>query len=309
MPKAVRLHEYGGIDVLKVEEVPQPVPAAGQVLVRVKAAGINPGEASIRKGVFRDTWPSHFPSGQGSDFAGVVEAVGEDVTGTQAGAEVIGFTHERASQAEFVVVPQEQVTPRPANVAWEVAGALFVAGTTAYAAVRAVDVKAGDTVVVSGASGGVGTLAVQLARLRGARVLGVASPARADWLTAHGAEPVFYGEGLKERLEAVGRIDAFIDTHGQGYVQLAIELGLEPQRVNTIIDFAAAGQYGVNTEGNGSGGTTEVLAELAGLVADGRLEVPVARTYPLGRVQDAYRELEHGHTLGKIVLLPGEGEG
>ena len=306
MPKAVRLHEYGGIEVLKVEEVSQPTPAAGQVVVRVKAAGINPGEASIRKGVFKDTWPSSFPSGQGSDFAGVVEAVGEGVSGTQPGAEVIGFTHDRASQAEFVVVPQEQLTPRPAGVPWEVAGALFVAGTTAYAAVRAVELKEGDTVVVSGASGGVGTLAVQLARMKGARVLGVASPARADWLTAHGAELVPYGDGLRERLQAAGPIDAFIDTHGQGYVKLAVELGVPATRIDTIIDFAAAQEYGVKTEGNAAGGRTEVLSELAGLIADGRLEMPIARTYPLGQVQAAYRELEAGHTFGKIVLTPGK---
>lgn len=311
MPQAVRLHQYGGPEVLSIEDVPQPTPAAGQVLVRVKAAGINPGEASIRKGVFKDTWPSTFPSGQGSDFAGVIEAVGDGVSGTQPGAEVIGFTHDRASQAEFVVVPQEQVTPKPANVPWEVAGALFVAGTTAHAAVQAVDVKASDTVVVSGASGGVGTVAVQLARRRGARVLGIASPARGEWLAAHGAELVPYGDGLQERLQAAagGPIDAFIDTHGRGYVKLAVDLGISAQRIDTIIDFAAAKEYGVKTDGNGVGGRIDVLAELAELVAAGQLEVPIARVYPLGQVQEAYRELEGGHTFGKIVLVPGKEQG
>lgn len=309
MSKAVQLHQYGGLEVLTVEDVQKPAPAAGQVLVRVKAAGINPGEASIRKGVFKDTWPSRFPSGQGSDFAGVIEEVGEGVSGSQPGDEVLGFTHERASQAEFVVVPQEQVTPKPADVPWEVAGALFVAGTTAYAAVQAVDVKAGDTLVVSGASGGVGTLAVQLARLRGARVLGIASPARAGWLEAHGVDLVPYGDGLRERLQAAagGPIDALIDTHGQGYVQLAVDLGISPTRINTIIDFGSVQQYGVKAEGNAAGGRIEVLAELAQLIADGQLEVPIAQTFPLDQVQQAYRELESGHTLGKIVLLPGEG--
>ncbi len=306
MPHAVRLHEYGDVNVLKVEEVPRPTPAAGQVLVRVKAAGINPGEASIRKGVFKDTWPSTFPSGQGSDFAGVIEAVGEGVTGTQPGAAVIGFTHDRASQAEFVVVPDAQVTPKPAKVPWEVAGALFVAGTTAHAAVQAVGLQAGDTVVVSGASGGVGTIAVQLARLRGARVLGIASPARAAWLTEHGVELLPYGDDLQARLRAAGPIDAFIDTFGQGYVQLAVDLGVTPQRINTIIDFGAVERYGVKADGNAAGGRAEVLAELAALIADGQLEVPIARTYPLDQVQAAYRELEDRHTLGKIVLIPGE---
>lgn len=307
MAHAVRFSDYGDIDVLKVEDVPQPSPAAGQVLVRVRAAGINPGEASIRKGVFKDRWPSTFPSGQGSDFAGVAEAVGEGVGAVQPGAEVIGFTHDRASHAAFVVVPQEQLTPKPARMPWEVAGALFVAGTTAMAAVRAVNVQSGDTVVVSGASGGVGTIAVQLARRAGARVLGIASPSRAAWLQAHGVEPVPYGDTLKERLLAAtgGRIDAVIDTFGQGYVALAVELGVPVERIDTIIDFAAAAQYGAKTEGNAAGGRTEVLAELAALVAAGAVEVPIAATYPLQRVQDAYRELEERHTLGKIVLIPG----
>ena len=137
------------------------------------------------------------------------------------------------------MVPQAQVIPKPASIPWEVAGALFVAGTTAYAAVRAVNVKVGDTVAVSGASSGVGTLVVQLARLRGARVLGIASPARADWLTAHGVEPVPYSDDLQECLlvPADGHLDAFIDTHGQGYVQFAIKLSIDSQRINTIIDF------------------------------------------------------------------------
>lgn len=214
-----------------------------------------------------------------------------------------------ASQAQFVVVPQAQVIPKPTNIPWEVAGALFVAGTTAYAAVRAVDVKEGDTVVVSGASGGVGTLAVQLAKLKGARVLGIASPARAEWLAAHGVELVPYGEDLKERLQtaANGALDAFIDTHGQGYVKLAVELGISRERINTIIDFAAAEQYGIKAEGNAVGGRADVLAELVGLIADGQLDVPIAHTYPLDKVQEAYRELATGHTLGKIVLIPGEG--
>ena len=306
MPRAVRFHRFGGIDVLQVEEVPRPVPVPGTVLVRVRAAGINPGEALIRQGAFVERWPSTFPSGQGSDLAGVVEAVAEDVTAFQPGQEVFGFTDARASHAEYVVVPQEQLVLRPAGVPWEVAGALFVAGTTAYAAVEAVNLGPGDTVAISGATGGVGTLAVQLARMKGARVIGIASAARSEWLQQHGAVPMAYGHDLAARLRNVtgGRVDAFIDTFGQGYVRLAIELGVDPQRIDTITDFGAALEYGVKTEGRASAASADVIAELARLVATGQLVVPIARTYPLAQVQDAFRELEQRHTLGKIVLLP-----
>ena len=138
MPRAVRFSEYGGIDVLQVVEVERPVPGPGQVLVRVKSAGINPGEAAIRTGVMHERWPATFPSGQGSDLAGVVEEVGDGVEGFATGDEVIGFTHDRASHAEFVLVEAEHLVARPNGVPWEAAGGLFVAGTTAYAAVRAV---------------------------------------------------------------------------------------------------------------------------------------------------------------------------
>src|ERR1700728_2703758 len=218
MPRAVRLNEYGGIDVLQVVEVPRPVPGPGEVLVRVKAAGINPGEASIRRGLFADRWPATFPSGQGSDLAGIVEQVGSGVANVTVGGEVIGFTNDRASQAEFVVVESGNLVPRPANVSWEQAGSLFVAGTTAYAAVRSVNLNAGDTVVVSGAAGGVGSIAVQLARNAAAKVIGLSSYANYKWLTDHGVTPVLYGDGVEDRIRAAseGKVDAFIDTFGGG---------------------------------------------------------------------------------------------
>jgi NADPH:quinone reductase-like Zn-dependent oxidoreductase len=306
MPRAVRFDRYGGSDVLDVVEVEAPAPAAGEVVVRVKAAGINPGEATIRSGALDRLWPATFPSGQGSDLAGVVEAVGAGVEGFAPGDEVIGFTHDRASHAELVAVPAEHLTPRPSAVPWEAAGALFVAGTTAYAAVRAVALTDGDVVAISGAAGGVGTLAVQLARNAGATVIALAGEDHHDWLRAHGAIPVTYGDGVAERIRVAGggRLDAFIDTYGSGYVDLAIELGVEPQRIDTIIDWGAARRLGVKTDGNTAGASAAVLAELAQLIADGRLEVPIARVYPLAEVREAFDEVERRHTLGKIVLRP-----
>jgi NADPH:quinone reductase-like Zn-dependent oxidoreductase len=304
--KAVRFDQYGDVDVLKVIEVPTPEPGPGQVLVQVKAAGINPGEAKIRDGLLAERWPSTFPSGQGSDLAGVVTATGPGVTTFAAGDEVIGYTDNRASQAEYALVEEENLTARPAGVPWEVAGALYVVGATAYAAVRAVELKQGDTVVVAGAAGGVGSISVQLARLAGATVIGLASPANHEWLEGHGVVPVTYGDGVAARIKkASATVDAFIDTQGGDYVEIALdELGVQPSRIDTIARFDAVEKYGIKAEGNMAGASAANLAELAGLIAAGKLEVPIAATYPLSQVQDAYRELAGGHIRGKIVLIP-----
>jgi NADPH:quinone reductase-like Zn-dependent oxidoreductase len=304
--KAVRFHEYGGIDVLRVEEVERPAPGPGQVLVEVRAAGIQPGETHIRSGELHERWPATFPSGQGSDLAGVVVEAGPQVRGFAVGDEVLGFTHNRASHAEFVVVNDVDLTPRPQGLSWDAAGSLYVAGTTAYATVFAVDPGPADTVVVSGAAGGVGSLAVQLARRRGATVIGLASEPNHAWLIDRGVVPVTYGEGVAERIRQAsgGNVDVFIDTFGDGYVELAMELGVRPERIDTIRDWQAAAKVGARTYGEGAAACSVVLGELARLVARGELEVPIARTYPLERVRDAFRGLEQGHTHGKIVLRP-----
>lgn len=306
MSRAVRFDHYGGIEVLDVVEVERPVPRRGEVLVRVKAAGINPGEAAIREGKFQAHFPATFPSGQGSDLAGVIEELGDGGDGFGVGDEVIGFVDNRSSQAELVVVCADHLTPRPPSVPWEVAGALFVVGSTSWAMVRAVAPATGDTVVVSGAAGGVGSIAVQLVRRRGARVIGLASEGKHQWLSDHGVIPVSYGDGVAERIREVsdGRVDAFLDTFSPEYVQLALELGVAPERIDTITDFRARERYGVKTDGNAAGSSAEVLAELAALIDRGELEVPIARAYPLEQVRDAFRELEQGHTRGKIVLIP-----
>jgi NADPH:quinone reductase-like Zn-dependent oxidoreductase len=220
-----------------VEEVARPVPGPAQVLVEVRAAGIQPGEVHIRTGELHERWPAMFPSGQGSDLAGVVAEVGPQVRGVAVGDEVLGFTHSRASHAEFVVVDDVALTSRPVGLPWDVAGSLYVAGTTAYATVFAVD------------------------------------PGPAD-------------------------------TFGDGYVQLAVELGVRPERINTIRDWQAAAEIGARTYGEGSAACAVVLGELARLAARGELEVQIARTYSLEQVRDAFRELERRHTHGKIVLRP-----
>lgn len=304
--KAVRFDHYGGVDLLDVREVDDPVPAPGRAVVAVRAAGTNPGEIGIREGRFHERWPATFPSGQGSDLAGVVQAVGPGVQSFAPGDEVLGWTNERASHAELVSVPTDQLTLKPPSLSWEVAGSLYVAGMAALGSVEAVAPKEGETVVVSAAAGGVGSLAAQLARIRGAAVIGLAGPDNHEWLSQHGITPVLYGEGQEERIRtaAAGPVDVFIDTFGSGYVDLAIRLGVEPDRINTVADFDAVQRLGVHGDGTASVASQARLAELAALVADGRIDVPIAGTYPLEKVQEAYKQLAARHTRGKIVLVP-----
>jgi len=237
-----------------------------------------------------------------------VAELGSGVTGFAVGDDVIGFSSRRSSQAEYVTVPANQLTPKPAAVPWEVAGSLFVAGATAYAAVRAVRLVAGDTVAIAGAAGGVGSIAVQLARRAGATVLGIAGPSNDAWLADHGAKPVHYGDDLPARLRAAarpGHIDALLDFFGGGYVAMAVEdLRVARDRVDTIADFDAVERFGVQSVGGADAATAAVVAELADLVARGELDVPIAGVFALDDVRDAYRELERRHIRGKLVLRP-----
>src|SRR6476620_3283094 len=226
MPKAVQFDSYGGVDVLEVRDVPRPVPQPGEVLVEVRAAGINPSEAVIRSGALADQFPATFPSGQGSDLACVVTELGAGVDDLALGDEVIGFSMRRSSHAEYVTVPASQLTPKPSDIPWEVAGSLFVVGATAYAAVAAMRLVPGETVAIAGAAGGVGSIAVQLARRAGATVLGIAGPSNDAWLADHDAVPVNYGADLPARLRATapsGHIDALLDFFVVGDVVRADE--------------------------------------------------------------------------------------
>jgi NADPH:quinone reductase-like Zn-dependent oxidoreductase len=304
--RAVRFDHYGDRDVLYVAEIPMPSPQAGEVVVEVRAAGTNPGEAAIRSGALAERFPATFPSGEGSDLAGVVSEVGPDVEEFAVGDEVLGFSWNRSSQASYVAVPTSQLIAKPTGLRWEVAGALYVVACTAYAAVRAVNPRPGETVAVSAAAGGVGTVVVQLLGVRDARVLGIASEANAAWLTTHGAIFVPYGDGLAARLAAAAPegIDAFIDLFGPEYLDVAVELGIARDRIETITSFARAAELGTKADGSGSASTKEVLSEMAQLVASGVIEIPIAATYPLERVGEAYAQLEQRHTRGKIVLIP-----
>ncbi|XGV97612.1 MAG: NADP-dependent oxidoreductase [Leptolyngbya sp. BL-A-14] len=304
MSKAVRFDRFGSVDVLNVVEVEKPAPSPGRILVRVITAGTNPGEILIRTGQLEHMYATTFPCGEGTDFAGIVAELGAGVTSPAVGTAVIGWSNERSSQAEFVSVPAEQVIVKPESLSWEVAGALFIVASTAKAAVAAVAPQRGETILVSGAAGGVGSLVTQLVLRTGAKVVGTAGASRHDWLRSLGAIPVSYDNDLQVSLSRVAPegFDAVIDTVGHGYVDLAIKLGVAPNRINTIIDFEAAARHHAHADGTAKAQSSTVLAEIANLVAAGELQVPIAAVYDLKDVRQAYTQLEQGHTGGKIVL-------
>jgi NADPH:quinone reductase len=275
--RAVRLDDYGDRDVLYVADVDTPEPGPDEVLVRIVAVGINPGEAAIRQGFLKDRFPATFPSGQGSDFAGVVSAVGSQVHDVAVDDEVIGWSEQRSSQADFIAVGVDQLTPKPAGLGWLEAGSLYMPAATATPAVEAVRPQAGDVIAVSGAAGGVGSTAVQLLALAGVKVLAIASTANHDWLAKVGTTPVAYGEDLESDLRAAapGGIDAFVDLYGPEYLDLAVRLGVAPERIETIISFEKAGE----------------------------LDFPIAATFALEDVKDAYALLEQRHSHGRVVLV------
>ncbi|MBB4684689.1 NADP-dependent oxidoreductase [Amycolatopsis jiangsuensis] len=320
--KAVRFDHYGDVDVLDVREVDDPVAAAGQVVVRVRAAAVNPGDGYVREGLAEEAWALRarlsgrdsdvpqwsmtFPVGQGMELAGEIAAVGDGVEGWHLGDHVLGGSASRTSHAELAAVPADHLVAKPAALSWEVAGSMFVAPMAALASIEAVSPGPGETVVVSGAAGAVGLVAVQLARRSGAAVIGLTRETNHAWMREHGVTPVTYGDGQAARIRSAAgnRIDAFIDTYGAGYVDLAHELGVPAQRINTVVDFQAgldgrAGIAGTNDAGGAAG-----LQRLTDLVAAGELDIPVAATYPLTDVREACRRLAERRTRGKIVLLP-----
>lgn len=301
---AVVFSEYGPAEVLRVVDVDEPVPGEGQVRVRVRTAGVNPVDVKVRRGDMRAFVPLNPETGQrlGNEFAGVVDAVGAGVTGLAVGAEVLGFTAMQA-YAQSVVVGADEVVPKPADLPWDVAGALSAVGQTAHWAVETLRVAEGEAFLVHAAAGGVGGVAVQLARLRGARVIGTASPGNHDYLRSLGATPVTYGDGLVDRVRALAPegVDAALDCVGGSAIPASVELVADRGRIGTIVDENAPKEYGVQRLRPAR--STVTLAALADLVAQGTLRLPVHRTFRLDQVAEAHREVETGHVRGKVVLL------
>jgi NADPH:quinone reductase-like Zn-dependent oxidoreductase len=301
MALAIRYERSGGPEVLDLVEVPEPHAEAGQVRVAVRAAGLNPFDFKVRADP--GYLPSHaLPSGQGMEFAGVVDELGPDVASLAIGDEVLGWT-SFAAQAEYVVVPATHVAIKPSGVDWASAAAIGLVGNTALRATNALAITPDDTVLVSGAAGGVGLLAVQFARRSGATVIGTASEPNHEFLHGLGVIPVAYGPGLVDRVRAVAPqgVTAMLDTVGRESVEAGLELGVAPERIDSIADSAGAKELGIQVVGGGRKTAAE-LTQLAGWLESGELVLPIAASYPLAQAREAYERFESRHLLGKIVL-------
>jgi enoyl reductase len=302
MSRAVVFDTYGGPDVLHVIDVPVAEPGPGQLRVRVRAAGVQPFDGIFRSGAARQWMPASFPQRLGNEFAGVVEAVGDGVTAVAPGAEVLGWAGP-SCYADHVVVSAEQVVPKPAGVAWSVAGVLSASGQTAATALRVLAVREGETVLIHAAAGGVGSFAVQLARELGARVVGTARPANHDYLRELGAIPVAYGSGLAQRVRdsAPQGVDAaLVAVSSAEALESSWELVPDKQRIGTVAFSPAATELGIRTISTER--SIEQLARLARLNRDGRLTVSIAGEYRWEQAAQAHQVLETGHVRGKLVM-------
>jgi NADPH:quinone reductase-like Zn-dependent oxidoreductase len=302
--RAVVFSEYGDPDVLRLVDLDAPEPGPGQVRIAVRAASVNPLDWKLRSGAMAEFMPVAFPAVPGVDVAGVIDRVGEGVSEFAVGAEVFGKTRN-GSYAELALAGVDTITAKPAEVPWEVAAALPVAASTAHHALAQLDLTDGETIVIDGAAGGVGTLAVQVAHQRGLSVIGTASPSNHEYLRSLGAIPVTYGEGLADRIRAINAsgADAALDAAGHGSLPELIDITGDSERVITIAD-PSAGTLGVRFVSGEPDHMADVLAETAASVAAGTITLPIARTYPLSEAADAHRDSQAGHVRGKLILLP-----
>jgi NADPH:quinone reductase-like Zn-dependent oxidoreductase len=301
MMKAAQFSQFGGPEVLEIVDLPDPHPGPGQVRIAVRAAGVNPSDWKKRKGLMdRD-----LPQTMGHEAAGVVDELGDGITDVAVGDRVFGFDVEGAAQAELAVLSYYAAIPP--SLDFPGAAALPAAIETAARALDQLGVTSGSTLLINGASGSVGSAAVQLAVARGVRVIGTASPANHDYLRSLSAEPVAYGEGLVERVRALAPdgVDAALDVAGSGVLPELIDLAGGPEHVVTIADFAGAQEHGVAFSRGDTGRAVYALADIGELIESGRFSLPVAQTFPLAEIAQAHRVSEDGHARGKLVLLVG----
>jgi NADPH:quinone reductase-like Zn-dependent oxidoreductase len=303
MVKAARFSRFGGPEVLEIVDLPDPHPGPGQVRIAVRAAGVNPSDWKKREGLM----DPELPQTMGYEAAGVVDELGAGVSDVAVGDRVFGLSAEGAAQAALAVL--SFYAPIPPSLDFAGAAALPAAVETATRALDQLGVGSGGTLLINGASGSVGSAAVQLAVVRGARVIGTASPANHDYLRSLGAEPVAYGEGLAGRVRALAPdgVDAALDVAGSGVLPELIELAGGPEYVVTIADFTGAQEHGARFSRGDAGRAVHALAEIGELIESGRFSLPVARTFPLAEIAQAHRAGEDGHVRGKLVLVIGPG--
>ncbi|MFE4393961.1 MULTISPECIES: NADP-dependent oxidoreductase [Streptomycetaceae] len=306
MTKAIAFPEFGGADVLRPIDIELPAPGPGQVRVAVRAVGVNPLDHKLRTGELAGFFPVSFPYVPGFEVSGVVEAVGAEVRGFAPGDEVFGALMG-GGYAERALVDAAMLAHKPATLGWTEAAAIPTAAETSERALAVLGVRPGETLLVHGAAGGVGTVLLQFARARGITVVGTASESNHDHLRELGAIPVTYGEGLAERVRAAapGGVDRVLDAAGRGVLPLSIELVGGADRVLTIADIQGAQEHGVRFTGGAEGVEpyyTSAYAAALALHEAGTLRLPLHRVFPLAEAAEAQRVSEGGHLRGKIVL-------
>lgn len=295
--KAIRFAEYGGPEVLTLQEVAEPHPGPGQIRIAVRAAGVNPHDWRVREGQFQRIRPIALPTGVGQDAAGIVDEIGAGVTGITLGDTVFG--RGKHTYAEYAVLASW--APLPAGMGFAEAAGYPSVVETALRVLRLVGVRSGETLLVSGASGGVGSAVLQIARDRGITVIGIAGPANQDYLRSLGAIPATYGPGWLERVRPLGPIDAALDLTGTGVLPGLLELTGDPDKVITIADLEAP-MLGIRFAGVG-GSMPEALTAAVDLISRGRLAIPVDRSYSLAHAATAHADSRSGHARGRRVLL------
>jgi NADPH:quinone reductase-like Zn-dependent oxidoreductase len=297
--KAVQFSEYGGPEVLNVVEVDEPHAGPGQVRIVVRAAGVNPIEWKIRAGYMHEFMPVEFPAGVGAEAAGIVDEIGEGVTGVAIGDAVFGAG--TGTVADYAVL--NYWAGKPDDMPFDVAGGFSVATETAIRALNFVGAKAGETVLICGAAGGVGSAAVQIARARGITVIGTASPPKHDYLAELGATPTSYEPGLADRATALAPqgVDAALDLAGAGIIPELIDITGDASRVISIVDFSAPEQ-GAQFSPVPQEHPEQALAEAARLYSEGELKLRIEKTFPMEQIAEAQALSAEGHVTGKLVI-------
>jgi len=299
--KAARYSRFGGPEVLEIVDLPEPHAGPGLIRVAVRAVSVNATDWKLRKGLHG----GELPQTTGREVAGVVDEVGAGVTDVAVGDRVFGVSPDGSGAAERALL--SHYAPIPPSLGFAEAAVLPVAIETATRGLDALGVGAGSTLLVNGATGGVGSAAVQLAVARGARVIGTASPRNHEYLRSLGAEPVAYGEALAERVRALAPdgVDVALDIAGSGVLPELIELAGSPEHVVTLADFAGAQEYGVRFSRGDDGRALHALAEIGALIESGRFSLPVEQTFLLAEIAEAHRVSENGHVRGRLALLVG----
>jgi NADPH:quinone reductase-like Zn-dependent oxidoreductase len=297
--EAVRFSRFGGPEVLEIVDLPDPHPGAGEIRIKVRAAGVNASDWKKRQGLM----DRELPQTLGYEAAGIVDEIGDDVSGVAAGDRVFGASPYGAAQAELAVL--SYWAPVPDALSYAGSAAMPVAAETAARSLDQLGVTAGSTVLVNGASGSVGSATVQLAVERGARVIGTGSPGTHDILRSLGAAPVAYGDEMPGRVLAIAPsgVDFALDVAGSGVLPELVELAGAPERVITVADFPGAQQTGVRFSRGDDGRATYALAQVARMAETGRFSIKIGQTFPLAEVAQAHRVGEAGTVRGKLVLL------